>query len=133
MTEARANYQIGQSVRVVRGQRNNTPRRGTIRLLGWHYNDRCIDFFIQVCDKAISKRYRDEDLIPDVVDPSWLSSNVIALARAIRSDQKFDRLPILADALQDAGCADDSILEHCQSRKPHRRKCWVVELLLGDE
>jgi hypothetical protein len=65
------------------------------------------------------------------VDPAWLTSTVVALARGIYDDRAFDRLPILADALQDAGCDSDSVLSHCRDAGPHARGCWVVDLLLG--
>jgi hypothetical protein len=42
-------------------------------------------------------------------------------------------MPILADALQDAGCANDDILDHCRGEGPHVWRCWVVDLLLGKE
>jgi hypothetical protein len=61
----------------------------------------------------------------------WLTSTVIALAQGIRDESAFDRMPILADALQDAGCANEDILNHCRSAGPHVRGCWVVDLLLG--
>jgi hypothetical protein len=44
---------------------------------------------------------------------------------------QFDLLPILADALQEAGCTNSDILQHCHSPRPHVRGCWVVDLLLG--
>ena len=59
--------------------------------------------------------------------------DVQGLARAIYDDRAFDRLPILADALLDAGCDDDDILTHCRSARPHVRGCWVVDLVLGKE
>jgi hypothetical protein len=65
------------------------------------------------------------------IDPRWLTSNTVDLARTIYEERSFDRLPILADALMDAGCADDSILSHCRSEGPHVRGCWVVDLVLG--
>ncbi len=69
---------------------------------------------------------------PATVDPSWLTSTVVALARGIYDDRAFDRMPILADALQDAGCDNEDILNHCRDEKqPHARGCWVVDLLLG--
>jgi hypothetical protein len=40
-------------------------------------------------------------------------------------------MPILADALQDAGCEDEALLSHCRGDSPHVRGCWVVDLLLG--
>ena len=65
-------------------------------------------------------------------DPSWLTSDVLALARGIYDERAFDRMPILADALQDAGCDNDDILTHCRDeRTAHVRGCWVVDLLLG--
>lgn len=67
------------------------------------------------------------------IDPSWLTSTVVALARGIYDDRAFDRLPILADALQDAGCENADVLAHCRGEGPHVRGCWVVDLLLGKE
>jgi hypothetical protein len=67
-----------------------------------------------------------------VVAPEWLTSDVLALARGIYDEKAFDRMPILADALQDAGCDNVEILDHC--RKPdweHVRGCWVIDLILG--
>ena len=43
------------------------------------------------------------------------------------------RLPILADALEDAGCTDQAILDHCRGAGPHVRGCWVVDLILGKQ
>lgn len=64
-------------------------------------------------------------------DPAWLTSDVVALATGIYADHAFDRMPILADALQDAGCESDAILSHCQGDGPHVRGCWLVDLILG--
>ena len=58
---------------------------------------------------------------------------VVALARGIYDEKAFDRMPILADALQDAGCDNDDVLSHCRGGGPHVRGCWVVDLLLGKE
>jgi hypothetical protein len=66
-----------------------------------------------------------------ILNPSWLTSDVIALASGIYTERAFDRLPILADALQDAGCDNADILDHCRGSGPHVRGCWVVDLLLG--
>jgi hypothetical protein len=65
-------------------------------------------------------------------EPSWLTSDVLALARGIETEKAFDRMPILADALQDAGCTSDDVLNHCRAVGwEHGRGCWVVDLLLG--
>ncbi|QEL15050.1 hypothetical protein [Limnoglobus roseus] len=65
-----------------------------------------------------------------VIPPDWRTSAVVGLAAAIREEKAFDRLPILADALQDAGCEDADILDHLCYSRPHVTCCWVVELLL---
>jgi hypothetical protein len=65
------------------------------------------------------------------VNPAWLTSTVTELARGIYEERAFDRLPILADALMDAGCDDAELLDHCRSAGPHVRGCWVVDLVLG--
>jgi hypothetical protein len=71
-----------------------------------------------------------------VIDLAWLSWNngtVARLAQAIYDDRAFDLLPILADALEDAGCTNADILDHCRGRGEHVRGCWVVDLLLAKE
>jgi hypothetical protein len=66
-------------------------------------------------------------------DRSWLTSTVVALARGIAEERAFGRLPILADALQDAGCEDTAILAHCRGPGPHVHGSWVVNLVLGQD
>jgi hypothetical protein len=66
-------------------------------------------------------------------DPRWRTGDVVALARAAYEDHASERLPMVADALMDAGCADEAILAHCRSPEPHVRGCWVVDLALGKE
>jgi hypothetical protein len=56
---------------------------------------------------------------------------VVKLAAAIYAERAFDRLPVLADALEDAGCTDAEILGHCRAGGEHVRGCWVVDLVLG--
>jgi hypothetical protein len=62
---------------------------------------------------------------------AWLTADVIALARGMYASRDFSAMPILADALQDAGCDDEEILTHCRKPREHVRGCWVVDLLLG--
>jgi hypothetical protein len=64
-------------------------------------------------------------------DPRWRSSDVLGLAQAAYDNRAFDRLPLLADAVMDAGCGDEAILGHCRGPGPHVRGCWVVDLVLG--
>ncbi len=63
--------------------------------------------------------------------PAWRTSTVVALADGIYQDRAFDRMPILADALEDAGCDNEDILDHCRGDGPHVRGCWVVDLVLS--
>jgi hypothetical protein len=73
---------------------------------------------------------------PVTVDPSWLRWNdgtVPKIAQGIYEERAFERLPILADALLDAGCDNEDILSHCRGEGPHVRGCWVIDLLLGKE
>jgi hypothetical protein len=71
---------------------------------------------------------------PSFVSPDWLAWQggiITVLARTIYEEQSFHQLPVLADALEDAGCADESLLAHGRSPEPHARGCWVLDLLLG--
>jgi hypothetical protein len=68
---------------------------------------------------------------PVAFDPSWRTSTAVELARQMYESRGFDRMPILADALEDAGCDDPQVLAHCRGDGPHVRGCWVVDLVLG--
>ncbi|WP_020472774.1 hypothetical protein [Zavarzinella formosa] len=68
---------------------------------------------------------------PTSVEPFWLTSEVVALAQTIYEQRAFDRLPILADALEDAGCSNEDILTHLRGDGPHVRGCWALDLILG--
>jgi hypothetical protein len=77
------------------------------------------------------------------LNPAWLAWNdgtVVKLAEAIYQERELPsghldltRLAVLADALEDAGCTDPAILDHCRQPGEHVRGCWVVDLLLGKE
>jgi hypothetical protein len=70
---------------------------------------------------------------PVTVEPRWRAwgdATVVRLARAIYDERRFTDLPILADALEDAGCANPVLLTHCRSGTLHVRGCWAVDLLL---
>jgi hypothetical protein len=73
---------------------------------------------------------------PVALDPAWLAWNdgaVRKMAQALYDERAFDRLPLLADALEDAGCTNADILAHCRQPRPHVKGCWVVDLVLGKE
>ncbi|WP_232069622.1 hypothetical protein [Gemmata massiliana] len=68
---------------------------------------------------------------PAAFSPSWRTSTVIALAAQMYESRDFGAMPILADALQDAGCDSADVLDHCRGEGPHVRGCWLVDLVLG--
>jgi hypothetical protein len=83
---------------------------------------------------------RDADLLRDVFgnpfrpvpfNPNWRTSSAIALAKTMYDARDFSAMPILSDALQDAGCENTDILAHCRTPGTHVRGCWVVDLVLG--
>ncbi len=65
--------------------------------------------------------------------PSWRTDTVLSLARQMYASRDFGAMPILADALQDAGCDDGDVLGHCRGQGTHVRGCCVVDLVLGKE
>ena len=68
---------------------------------------------------------------PVVTDSLWLTAPVVTLARKMYDGRDFTPMPILADALEEAGCDNLEVLSHCRSTGPHVRGCWVVDLILG--
>ena len=68
---------------------------------------------------------------PVAWDAAWRTADVAGVARAIYEERAFDRLPVLADALMDAGCEEDTVIRHCRRPGPHVRGCWVVDAVLG--
>jgi hypothetical protein len=64
-------------------------------------------------------------------DSAWRTTNVAAVAQTIYDERRFCDMPILGDALEEAGCNQESVLDHCRSEEGHVRGCWVVDLALG--
>jgi hypothetical protein len=88
-----------------------------------------------------SERLIQCDLLRDLFDPlfwslsvqpAWLSPLVRSMAQAIYDEHRFEDLPILADALEESGCDDAIVLEHCRSGRSHARGCWLVDGLLRE-
>ncbi|QJW97303.1 hypothetical protein [Frigoriglobus tundricola] len=65
------------------------------------------------------------------VEPSWRTSTVLSFASQMYDSRNFSLMPILADALQDAGCDNPDILNHCRQSGEHVRGCWMVDLIMG--
>ena len=68
---------------------------------------------------------------PVAFDPAWRTGTAVAIARGMYEAHDFSAMPILADALMDAGCDDEDVLAHCREPGPHVRGCWVVDGVLG--
>jgi hypothetical protein len=69
---------------------------------------------------------------PAAFAPEWRTDTAVTLARQMYEARDFSAMPILADALQDAGCDCEAVLNHCRdTAQPHTRGCWVVDLVLG--
>jgi hypothetical protein len=64
---------------------------------------------------------------------AWNDACVTKLAEAIYDGLAWDRLPVLADALEEAGCTDTDVLAHCRQPGDHVRGCWVVDLILSKD
>ena len=69
---------------------------------------------------------------PVAFNPAWRTDTAVALARTMYDSREFGAMPILADALQDAGCEDEQVLNHCRAaNQVHVRGCWVCDLVLS--
>jgi hypothetical protein len=85
--------------------------------------------------KALTRRLINEvhgnPFRPVSFSPEWRTDTAITLAKQMYDSREFGAMPILADALQDAGCDSEDILDHCRdSTQVHVRGCWVVDLVL---
>jgi hypothetical protein len=61
----------------------------------------------------------------------WAEGTPRRIARTIYDEGRFEELPVLGDALADAGCTDKVVLRHCHEDRVHARGCWVVDGILG--
>jgi hypothetical protein len=116
---------------------------GTPSLHGWKWlADACIALFPSVptghdnpsLSRVVADIYREftpNPFVPLSWNPDWFTSTVRDLAAHIYESREFSAMPILADALQDAGCNDEQILMHCRANKSHARGCWVLDAILG--
>jgi hypothetical protein len=77
------------------------------------------------------------DIVAEVSRPpsfslSWRTATAVQLAKQMYESRDFSLMPILADALQDAGCDSDDVLNHCRdANAAHVRGCWVIDLVLN--
>jgi hypothetical protein len=118
---------------------------GLITRVAWPDHESSARNSVAFLRDIIGDPFRPSRSLPSAV-LNWNGGTVCRIARGIYDEHAFDRLPILHDALLDAGCNDEAILAHCRERAPHIpgcwfidpsgphvRGCWVVDLLLGKE
>jgi len=70
---------------------------------------------------------------PYMFDSAWRTETVVAFASGIEVERAFDRMPILADALEETGCDERAMLDHLRGPGPHARGCWALDLILDRE
>jgi hypothetical protein len=71
---------------------------------------------------------------PFSLDPAVLASQggiVVRLASAIYHDRRWEDMPLLGDCLEEAGCSNRDVLEHCRRPGLHARDCHVADMILG--
>ena len=93
-----------------------------------------LPFRLRAAEQALFGDLVGNPLRPPVLDPLWLTCNdylVPRLAGQLHDERRWDEMPVLGDALEDAGCDDDTILDHCHGPGPHTRGCWLLDLLTG--
>ncbi len=98
---------------------------------GWSSGPECADFLLSLQGEVVRALLVAE---PATVDPGWFRWNngtIRPLAESIRKQRAFALLPVLADALEDAGCQDGALLSHCRQLRAHGPRCWAIALLLS--
>jgi hypothetical protein len=85
---------------------------------------------VDLLREIVGNPFRPSPPLPAEVR-AWNGGTVVRLARAMYEARDFSNLGILADALLDAGCADEALLAHCRSGEEHVRGCWAVDCVLG--
>jgi hypothetical protein len=89
----------------------------------WEHSEAC-----QVLRDILGNPF--QSVSADLAWLTWNGGTVVKVAEAIYAERAFDRLPILADALEDAGCTDRAILDHLRGPGPHTRGCFALDLVL---
>jgi hypothetical protein len=89
-------------------------------------------------EETLAQANLARDLLDDLFRPAplrmaWVEDHLhlIGLARTIYEDRSFNEMPVLADALEDAGCGDEDVLDHCRETQSHARGCWVLDAMLA--
>src|SRR5205814_1604556 len=106
---------------------------------------RAIDEVFRATDTASEPFARHADLLREILGnpfrparverprPGAVVGGVVGVARSIYEGRRFEDLPVLADALEEAGAADAELVAHCRRPGGHVRGCWALDLILGKE
>jgi len=100
----------------------------SVRLAAHASGDWWVEYRAQV---ALLREVFGNPFRPVPFELAWRTAATEAIAQTIYDERRFDDLPILADALEEAGCTDTDILAHCRLPGEHVRGCWVIDLVLG--
>jgi hypothetical protein len=85
-------------------------------------------YYVPQARDIFGNPFRPVDFAP------WRTDTAVALAHQMYEGREFSAMPILADALQDAECANEDVLNHCRdANQTHVRGCWVIDGVLGKE
>jgi hypothetical protein len=75
---------------------------------------------------------------PTTLAPAWRTPDVLALSQTAYQERMLPAgtldgacLAILADALEDAGCTERTLLDHLHGPGLHVPGCWVLDALRG--
>jgi hypothetical protein len=85
----------------------------------------------QQMQSALARDIFGNPFRPVAFDPTWRTDIASRIASTMYESRNFSAMPILADALEEAGCDSVDILLHCREPGTHVRGCWVVDLVLG--
>jgi hypothetical protein len=132
VASAVANYVAGDSVAITCADATESD------MVGWSFGGGPPDSLWQASRNATEAEHAP--LLREIIgnpfrsvdfSASWRTDTALSLARVMYESRDFSAMPILGDALQDAGCNDDAVLDHCRGEGPHVRGCWVCDLVLG--
>jgi hypothetical protein len=130
--EPHGEYSIRQALEVGRDvARSLLPPESTRRSIDyWEVREWKVEAAGQA---ALVRDIFGNPFCPVAFSPAWRTDTAVTIAQQMYESRDFAAMPILADALQDAGCDSDDVLNHCRGEEPHVRGCWVVDLVLGRE
>ena len=92
-----------------------------------------VEMSVRIAHCALAREIFGNPFRPVAVAPARLTPKTVRLAQDIYDDRAFERLPSLANVLEEGGCHDAEVLDHCRGPGPHVRGCWVVDAILGKE